>query len=35
MPDTPEKEKWLTERERAIAIHRVAEDQLGHKDSAF
>jgi MFS transporter, ACS family, allantoate permease len=33
MPDSPEKEKWLNDRERAIAIKRVADDQLGLKDS--
>lgn len=33
MPDTPVSAKWLTDREKAIAIKRVTEDQLGVKNS--
>jgi hypothetical protein len=33
MPDAPQSAKWLSERERAIAVKRVAQAQLGLKDS--
>jgi hypothetical protein len=33
MPDSPKNASWLSDRERAIAIKRVADDQLGVKDS--
>ena len=32
MPDAPQSAKWLNERERAIAVKRVAQAQLGLKD---
>lgn len=32
MPDSPETATWLTEKERAIAVARMAEDQLGVKN---
>jgi hypothetical protein len=35
MPDSPRNAPWLTDRERAIAIKRVADDQLGVKDNTF
>ncbi|KAH6981493.1 major facilitator superfamily domain-containing protein [Ilyonectria destructans] len=35
MPDSPEKATWLTEKERSIAMARMAEDQLGIKDDTF
>lgn len=33
MPDSPLSVKWLTDREKAIAIKRVAKDQQGVKNS--
>lgn len=33
MPDSPVSAKWLSEREKAIAIKRVTDDQLGVKNS--
>ncbi|OQV07664.1 hypothetical protein CLAIMM_12065 [Cladophialophora immunda] len=33
MPDSPVSVKWLTEREKAIAIKRLVDDQLGVKNS--
>ncbi|KAH7113005.1 major facilitator superfamily domain-containing protein [Dactylonectria estremocensis] len=35
MPDSPETATWLTEKERAIAVARMAEDQLGVKNDTF
>lgn len=35
MPDNPVTAKWLNERERAIAVKRVADHQLGVKNSMF
>jgi hypothetical protein len=33
LPDTPSDVSWLNERERAVAIERVAKDQTGIKNS--
>lgn len=33
MPDSPQSAKWLNDRERAIAVKRVAQAQLGLKNS--
>jgi hypothetical protein len=33
MPDSPVSARWLNEREKAIAIKRVTDDQLGVKNS--
>jgi hypothetical protein len=33
MPDSPISVKWLNDRERAIAVQRVADHQLGVKNS--
>lgn len=33
MPDSPISVKWLNDRERAIAVQRVADFQLGVKNS--
>ena len=33
MPDSPLSVKWLNDREKAIAVQRVAENQLGVKNS--
>jgi hypothetical protein len=35
MPDSPISVKWLNDRERAIAVQRVAENQLGVKNSTY
>lgn len=35
MPDSPLTVRWLNEREKAIAIKRVADNQLGVKNSEF
>ncbi|EXJ69750.1 uncharacterized protein A1O5_06821 [Cladophialophora psammophila CBS 110553] len=35
MPDSPVSVKWLTEREKAIAIKRLVDDQLGVKNTHF
>ncbi|KAJ5486215.1 Major facilitator superfamily domaingeneral substrate transporter [Penicillium desertorum] len=35
MPDAPQSAKWLSERERAIAVKRVVQAQLGLKDTHF
>lgn len=35
MPDSPISVKWLNVRERAIAVQRVADYQLGVKNSAY
>lgn len=35
MPDSPENEGWLNDREKAIALKRMADDQLGAKDSKY
>ncbi|KIX04601.1 uncharacterized protein Z518_05471 [Rhinocladiella mackenziei CBS 650.93] len=35
MPDSPVTARWLNEREKAIAIKRVADDQLGVKNTHF
>jgi len=32
MPDSPVTVKWLNEREKAIAIKRLVDDQLGVKN---
>lgn len=33
MPDSPEGVKWLTDREKVVAIERIAKDQTGIKNS--
>lgn len=33
MPDSPITAKWLTEREKTIAVKRLVDDQLGVKNS--
>ncbi|EXJ86765.1 hypothetical protein A1O3_03719 [Capronia epimyces CBS 606.96] len=35
LPDTPSEVTWLNERERAVAIERVAKDQTGIKNTTF
>ncbi|KAJ5697080.1 hypothetical protein N7536_007492 [Penicillium majusculum] len=35
MPDSPQSAKWLNDRERAIAVKRVAQAQLGLKNTEF
>jgi hypothetical protein len=35
MPDSPISVKWLNDRERAIAVQRVADHQLGVKNSKY
>jgi hypothetical protein len=35
MPDSPVSVKWLNDRERAIAVQRVADHQLGVKNSTY
>ncbi|KAK5328326.1 hypothetical protein LTR93_002111 [Exophiala xenobiotica] len=35
MPDSPVSARWLNEREKAIAIKRVTDDQLGVKNTHF
>ncbi|OQE39029.1 hypothetical protein PENCOP_c007G08281 [Penicillium coprophilum] len=35
MPDAPQSAQWLNERERAIAVKRVAQAQLGLKNTHF
>lgn len=35
MPDSPVSVKWLNEREKAIAVQRVADHQLGVKNSTY
>ena len=33
MPDSPITAKWLSEREKTIAVKRLVDDQLGVKNS--
>jgi len=33
MPDSPVTARWLNEREKTIAVKRLADDQLGVKNS--
>lgn len=33
MPDSPVSAKWLSEREKTIAVKRLVDDQLGVKNS--
>jgi hypothetical protein len=35
MPDSPISVKWLNDREKAIAVQRVADHQLGVKNSTY
>ncbi|KAM6506907.1 hypothetical protein FALCPG4_018725 [Fusarium falciforme] len=35
MPDSPLSVSWLNEREKAIAVKRVSDDQLGIKNSSY
>lgn len=35
MPDSPISVSWLNSREKAIAVKRVSDDQLGIKNSTF
>jgi MFS transporter, ACS family, allantoate permease len=35
LPDSPTSVKWLNEREKAIAVQRVAEGQTGVKNSTY
>lgn len=35
MPDSPVSVSWLNEREKAIAIKRVSDDQLGVKNGVY